>query len=212
MAESRVMKRTIGRIILRLSGWGYEGLAPSAPRCVLIAAPHTSNWDFVYMMAMAWSLGVRLSWMGKNSLFVFPLGILFRALDGVPIRRDLRANLVDQCVARFAAEKTLLLAVPAEGTRQRGTVWRSGFYHIARKAEVPIVLGYLDYSRKRGGLGPEVRPSGDARADMDRLRAFYADKVGRHPERFTEPRLAEESQTPAGSPQRSGAEVGGGAR
>lgn len=166
---------------------------PASPRYVLIAAPHTSNWDFVFMLAMAWSLQVRLHWMGKASLFAPPLGGLFRALGGLPAHRDLRSNLVDQSVARFAERPDLVLAVPAEGTRGRGSNWRSGFYHIARLAEVPIVLGYLDYARRRGGLGPELRPSGDVRADMDRIRAFYADKVGRHPSKFTEPRLAEES-------------------
>jgi len=187
-----VIKKTIGRVVLRVSGWAYEGHPPAARRYVLIAAPHTSNWDFVYMMAMAWALGVQLRWMGKASLFVFPLGVVFRALGGLPIRRDQRTNLVEQSVARFAEGGDLALAVPAEGTRRRGTHWRSGFYHIARLAEVPVVLGYLDYARKRGGVGPEVRPSGDVRADMDRLRAFYADKVGRYPALFTPPRLAEE--------------------
>ena len=145
------------------------------------------------MIAMAWSLRVRLSWMGKASLFIFPLGALFRAAGGIPIRRGPRSNLVDQCVARFAHSDDLALAVPAEGTRRRNTTWRSGFYHIARLAEVPIILGYLDYARKRGGLGPEIRPSGDVRADMDLIRAFYADKVGRYPAKFTTPRLEEES-------------------
>ncbi|MBI5719392.1 MAG: 1-acyl-sn-glycerol-3-phosphate acyltransferase [Burkholderiales bacterium] len=145
------------------------------------------------MMAMAWALGIRLTWMGKASLFVFPHGALFRALGGVPIRRALRANLVEQSVARFAGGQDLVLAVPAEGTRTRGTTWRSGFYHIARLADVPVVLGYLDYARKRGGLGPALRPSGNVRADMDIVRAFYADKVGRRPAQFTAPRLAEES-------------------
>lgn len=192
-----MVKKNIGRAILRLSGWAFEGPVPAARRYVLIAAPHTSNWDFVYMMAMAWTLGIRLSWMGKASLFVFPIGVLFRALGGLPIRRGLRTNVVEQSAARFSQGSDLVLAVPAEGTRERGTAWRSGFYHIARLAEVPIVLGYLDYARKRGGLGPEVRPSGDVRADMDRVRAFYADKTGRHPSKFTTPRLAEEAREAA---------------
>jgi 1-acyl-sn-glycerol-3-phosphate acyltransferase len=187
------MKRSIGRTWLRLTGWAFEGPLPASRRYVLIAAPHTSNWDFVHMMAMAWALGVPFSWMAKASLFVFPLGGFFRSLGGIPILRDRRSNLVEQSVERFARDPTLVLAVPAEGTRQRGSTWRSGFYHIARLAEVPIVLGYLDYARKRGGLGPEVRPSGNVRADMDLIRAFYADKVGRHPEKFTTPRLLEES-------------------
>lgn len=190
-----MIRKSIARAWLRFSGWAFEGPLPTARSYVVIAAPHTSNWDFVYMMAMAWSLGIRFSWMAKASLFVFPLGGLLRALGGIPIRRDRRANLVQQSVARFAQDPDLILAVPAEGTRGRGALWRSGFYHMARLAEVPIVLGYLDYARRRAGLGPELRPSGDVRADMDRVRAFYADKVARHPALFTEPRLAEEAQS-----------------
>ena len=182
----------LARAFLRLSGWAFEGAVPTTRKYVLIAAPHTSNWDFVYMLAIAWSLGVRLRWMGKDTIFRPPFGRLFRAIGGIPIRRDLRSSAVEQCVARFAECDDLVLAVPAEGTRRRTATWRSGFYHIARLAEVPIALGYLDYGRKRGGVGAEIRPSGDVVADMDRIRAFYADKVGRHPDKFTEPRLAEE--------------------
>lgn len=187
-----MFKVKLARAFLRLQGWAFEGALPSARRYVLIAAPHTSNWDFVYMIAMAWSLDQRLSWMGKASMFDSPLGGFFRAIGGIPIRRDLRTNAVEQSAARFGEVDDLILAVPAEGTRQRAKTWRSGFYHIARLAEVPIVLGYLDYARRRGGLGPEIRPSGNVVADMDRIRAFYADKVGRFPALFTEPRLEEE--------------------
>jgi 1-acyl-sn-glycerol-3-phosphate acyltransferase len=187
-----MIKASLARAFLGLSGWAFEGGLPASRRYVLIAAPHTSNWDFVYMIAMAWTLGVRLSWMGKASLFGPLLGWLFRALGGIPIRRDQRSSVVEQSAARFAATDELILAVPAEGTRGRAATWRSGFYRIARLADVPIVLGYLDYARKRGGLGPEIRPSGDLKADMDRIRTFYADKVGRFPDQFTEPRLEEE--------------------
>jgi len=193
-----MVRKWLAGAFLRLNGWAFEGGVPQSPRYVLIAAPHTSNWDFVYMIAMAWFLGVQLSWMGKASLFVPPFGWLFRAMGGVPVRRDLSSNVVEQSAARFIGVDHLALAVPAEGTRGGGTHWRSGFYHIARLAGVPIVLGYLDYARKRGGLGLEVLPSGDVRADMDRIRAFYADKVGRFPDQFTEPRLLEESSAITG--------------
>jgi 1-acyl-sn-glycerol-3-phosphate acyltransferase len=187
-----MLRRWLAGGFLRLNGWAFEGELPQSTRYVLIAAPHTSNWDFVYMIAMAWLLGVRLHWMGKESLFMPPFGWLFSAMGGVPVRRSLSSNLVEQSAARFAGVDQFVLAVPAEGTRAANTYWRSGFYHIARLAGVPIVLGYLDYARKRGGLGIEVFPSGDVGADMERIRAFYADKAGRYPERFTEPRLREE--------------------
>jgi len=185
-------KAAAGRWVLKLGGWSFEGTLPSERRYVLIAAPHTSNWDFVWMIAMALALGVRLRWMGKASLFESPLGWLYRALGGIPTRQDLQGDLVAQSAARFAESDELVLAVPAEGTRRRAQTWRSGFYHIARLARVPIVPGYLDYARRRGGMGPPLLPSGNVHADMDRLRAFYADKTGRYPSQFTEPRLADE--------------------
>jgi len=188
-----MLKSSMARGFLRVCGWAFEGEVPDHRRYVLIAAPHTSNWDFVFMIAMALALGLRLNWMGKASLFASPLGGLYRALGGIPTRRDMRSNLVEQSTARFAERDDLVLAVPAEGTRRRGVAWRSGFYHIARGANVPIVLGYLDYARKRGGLGPAIFPSLDIGADMDRIRAFYADKVGRYPDQFTPPRLADEA-------------------
>lgn len=186
------IRSAMGRGVLRLGGWSFEGSVPRLRRYVLIAAPHTSNWDFVLMMAMAFALDIPISWFGKSSLFHSPLGWLFRALGGISADRDRSTNLVEQSVARFAADQDLVLVVPAEATRAAGTQWRSGFYHIARLANVPIVLGYLDYARKKGGLGLAVRPSGDVRADMDRIREFYADKRGRYPELFTTPRLREE--------------------
>jgi 1-acyl-sn-glycerol-3-phosphate acyltransferase len=187
-----MIKQWVGRAWLSMTGWSFEGPVPSHPRYVAIAAPHTSNWDFVHMMAMAWAQGLRFRWMGKASLFAPPFGRVMRGMGGIPIDRSRRGQLVAQCVAHFEADPGLVLAVPAEGTRGRGTHWRSGFYHIARAARVPIVLGYLDYARRRGGLDPGFVPSGDVRADMGRIRAFYADKVGRHPQAFTPPRLAEE--------------------
>lgn len=189
-----MLKRLVARAWLSSSGWSFEGALPAHPRYVAIAAPHTSNWDFVHMLAMAWGQGLRFRWMGKASLFVFPFGALMRALGGIPIDRSRRGQVVAQCAAHFQADPGLMLVVPAEGTRGRGTHWRSGFYHIARTAQVPIVLGYLDYPRRRGGLGEGFVPSGDLAADMGRIRAFYADKVGRHPSRFTPPRLVEEDE------------------
>ncbi len=197
-----MLKARLARAFLGICGWAFEGEVPAHRRYVLIAAPHTSNWDFVFMMAMALSLGVRLNWMGKASLFESPLGGLYRALGGIPTQHDVRSNLVEQSAARFTEREDLVLAVPAEGTRRLAATWRSGFYHIARTAEVPIVLGYLDYARKRGGLGPAIVPSGDVGADMDRIRAFYADKTGRYPDQFTSPRLAEELSDPS-SPELS---------
>jgi len=184
--------RFIADLFLRITGWEIEGDAPATAKFVLIAAPHTSNWDLAYLLALAMRYGVRPRWMGKHTLFRGPMGPVMRAVGGIPIRRHLRENVVQQMARAFVEHDALCLTVPPEGTRGWTPMWKSGFYHIARTANVPISLGYLDYARKRGGFGPQFMPTGDLKADMDVIRAFYADKVGRHPECFGEIRLREE--------------------
>ena len=186
------MLKPIARAFLWATGWETEGERPRDRRFVLIAAPHTSNWDLAYLLALSELFGVRVSWMGKDTLFRGPLGWLMRRTGGIPVVRHKRGNLVAQAVQRFSEAEDFALVVPAEGTRGAVEYWKSGFYHIARGAEVPIVLGYLDYARRRGGFGPAIRATGDVKKDMDQIRAFYADKVGKHPDLFTEPRLKEE--------------------
>jgi len=184
--------RFIAEIFLRITGWEIEGDPPTADKFVLIAAPHTSNWDLAYLLALAMRCGVRPRWMGKHTLFRGPMGPVMRAVGGIPVRRHLRENVVQQMARAFVEHDTLCLTVPPEGTRGWVPAWKSGFYHIARTANVPIALGYLDYGRKRGGFGPSLEPTGDLKADMDVIRAFYVDKVGRYPECFGEVRLREE--------------------
>jgi 1-acyl-sn-glycerol-3-phosphate acyltransferase len=186
------MKRLIARFFLTLSGWSQEGARPAAHKFVLLAAPHTSNWDLVYLLALAALYGVDVSWMGKHTLFSPPFGGLMRRLGGIPIRRDRREAVVVQMARAFAERESLALVVPAEGTRGHVDHWKSGFYHIARTAQVPIVMGYLDYARRRGGFGPALIPTGDVSKDMDAIRDFYGDKVGKYPELCGEIRLAEE--------------------
>ncbi len=186
------MTRALGRAFLRLTGWRSEGAPPEAERYVMIAAPHTSNWDLVFMLAIAWVYGLRISWMGKAQIFRAPFGRLMRRLGGVPVRRDRAANMVDQMVAAFAATDRLILAVPPEGTRGKAPHWRSGFYHIAAAAGVPVATGFLDYARKVGGFGPTIDLTGDITSDMDRLRAFYQGIEGKRPQRAGAIRLAAE--------------------
>ncbi|MCA9529176.1 MAG: lysophospholipid acyltransferase family protein [Myxococcales bacterium] len=186
------MKRTAGKALLRVLGWHLEGAPPAEPRCVVIAAPHTSNWDLLYMLAMSYAYDIDIRWMAKHTLFRFPLGPVMRRLGAIPIERHLRKNVVDQMVARFEAADALMLTVPAEGTRRRTERWKSGFYHIALRADVPVALSFLDYATKTGGFGPTLRMTGDVRKDMDAIRAFYADKVGKIPSDFGPVRLAEE--------------------
>jgi 1-acyl-sn-glycerol-3-phosphate acyltransferase len=194
--EGSGVTRWIGRALLRLGRWRIAGTPPSAPRYVLIAFPHTSNWDFVWVLAFAWALGVRISWMGKEEMFRWPFGGLARRLGGIPVCRGARANQVEQLVARFRAADRLTLVVPAEGTRSWVPRWKSGFYHIARAADVPVVLGFLDYGRRIGGFGPAVRLTGDVRRDMDGVRAFYAPMRGKHHASTGTILLAEERAEP----------------
>jgi len=186
------LKKLLARGFLRLAGWKAEGTRPRARTYVLIAAPHTSAWDLVYLLALAWSLELRIAWMGKRQLFRFPFGPLMRWLGGIPIDRERGERRVDQMVEWLPRAGELALVVPAEGTRRYAPHWKSGFYWIALGAGVPIVMGYLDFARRRGGFGPELVPTGDVSRDMDRVRAFYADKVGRYPQQASAVRLEQE--------------------
>ena len=186
------MTKLLARLFLRLTGWRPEGARPNVPRFVLIAAPHTSNWDLAYLLALSATFDIKVSWMGKHVLFRPPIGWLMRRLGGISVVRDRRSNLVDQMAQILRSAEQMALVVPSEGTRGYTPYWKSGFYHIARSADVPIVMGYLDYPRKRGGFGPALQTTGDVRVDMDEIRAFYADKTGRYPKQFGPIRLKEE--------------------
>jgi 1-acyl-sn-glycerol-3-phosphate acyltransferase len=176
---------------------------------VVIAAPHTSNWDLLFMLAVSYVLGVKPSWLGKRELFRWPLGWVLRRLGGIPVDRGARQGVVGAAVARFAESRRLFLVVPPSGTRARASHWKSGFYHVARGAGVPIVCAYLDYRERVGGVGLVLTPSGDVRADMDCIRAFYASKRGKYPEQATPVRLREEElEAPEAIPSRSAAAAG----
>lgn len=186
------MKRGIARVLLRLGGWRTVGARPAPAKYVVIAAPHTTNWDFLWVLAYAWALEIDIKWLGKHTLFRWPFGIALRWLGGVPVRRHERANLVDQLVARFEETDAFVVVVPAEGTRGWVPRWRSGFYHVARRARVPVALGFLDYGNKVGGFGPTLHLTGDVRLDMDRVRSFYDPAWGKYPAQSGVIRLAEE--------------------
>jgi 1-acyl-sn-glycerol-3-phosphate acyltransferase len=175
----------LARALLRLIGWQIEGGVPNLPKFVIIGAHHTSNWDGLLMMVAAQALRVRLHWMGKDSLFRFPLGILMRALGGIPIDRSAKRGVVEQMVLVFNERERLVLVIAPEGTRRKVERWKTGFYFIAQGANVPIVLAYPDYQRRVVGIGPVIDPTGDAEKDIAEMRAFYNDKMGRHPDRMS---------------------------
>ena len=192
MRQRKLFLYWAGRLWLGLFGWKVQGVTPSYRKFVFIAAPHTSGWDLPFMLATAYVMGVRISWLGKHTLFVPPWGWLMRKLGGIPVDRRAPHSLVNQLAEKFKSSDYLVLAVPPEGTRGRVALWKSGFYHIASQGGVPIGLGYLDYDRKLCGLGMFVIPSGDVKDDMDKIRAFYRDVRGKHPGLESEPRLQEE--------------------
>jgi len=171
---------------LRLTGWQVQGaLPPEARKSVLIAAPHTSNWDLPYTLMLAFVLRLNVYWIGKASLFRWPFGPLMRWLGGIAVDRSRSGNLVSASAAALvAADGPTQLVVPPEGTRGKTTQWKTGFYYIALEARVPIVLAFVDYERKVGGLGPLFTPSGDVERDLAQIKRFYAPIKGKRPTQF----------------------------
>lgn len=180
------------RLILRLLGWRIVGQTPDVPKYVVVGAPHTANSDGYLMLLFTTAIQLRVNFLMKESWFRGPLGPIARRLGGVAIDRSTSHNTVDQIVSAFAARDTMVLAITPEGTRRHTNHWRSGFYHIALGAGVPIALGFADYGRKEIGFGPVIYPSDDMSADMDQIRAFYAGKTARYPEQFGPVRLRHE--------------------
>lgn len=186
MKQPASLKARIARGILRLFGWQVERELPAAPKYVAIGYPHTSNWDFPVGILTMWALGIRGRWVGKHTLFRWPFGWVMRALGGLPLDRERTRDFVQQSVEAFARREELILVLAPEGTRSQTEGWRTGFYYIALGAAVPIALGYLDFGRRRAGIGAVLVPSGDLEADFERLRAFYRNRSGRRPERQSE--------------------------
>lgn len=172
---------------LDLAGWQLDLHFPEQKKFVLINAPHTSNWDFVLMVATMWAADMQLYWFAKHSLFRPPLGALLKKMGGVPIDRTNAKGIVAQTSQIFAEKDELILGLAPEGTRSRNSEWKSGFYQIAQAANVPIVLAYMDYKRKVVCMDKAIWPSGDYEADLAQIRAFYAQVTPKHPERFALP-------------------------
>lgn len=178
--------RGFSKAFLRLTGWQVVGkLPPHASKSVLIAAPHTSNWDLPYTLMVAFVLRLNVYWMGKASLFKPPFRGVMMWLGGIPVDRGQSNNLVSASSAAIAqAAGPLQLIVPPEGTRSGTRYWKTGFYYIAAGANVPIVLAYLDYEKKVGGLGPIFQTTGHVEADMAAIKSFYAGVKGKNAKQF----------------------------
>lgn len=165
-------------MMLGIMGWKARGKELDHQRFVLIGAPHTSNWDFPLMLMVVLKLRLRVFWMGKHTLFPFPFGGLMKWLGGIPIDRSASHNVVSETVRLYREHDELVVLIPPEGTRKRVSKWKTGFYHIANLAEVPILLGYVDAAEREAGIADFFNPSGDLEKDMEQIRAFYGKKTG----------------------------------
>jgi 1-acyl-sn-glycerol-3-phosphate acyltransferase len=184
--------------LLHLNGWRLVLAQPVPKRCVVIMCPHTSNWDFPIGLLASWMVGIHFRWVGKDTLFRTPLRPLFERWGGIPVNRRASSGFTEQMAAAFARNEEFPLVIAPEGTRSRTGHWKSGFYHLARAAHVPVALAFIDYSRKRIGIGGYVDLTGDIGADMADIAAFYADKVGRRPEQQGPVRLRNEGEGRSG--------------
>ena len=177
------MLRLIAKGLLWLGGWTAVGEKPTAKKAVVIAAPHTSNWDGIWALIYKVSIGIDIRFFAKRSLFWFPLGTLLRSLGGIPLDRSEPGSAARKAVDAFADNDSFYFGLAPEGTRALKPHWKSGFYRIAEGANVPVVLGFFDYGNRRIGIGPTIQLSGDRAADLEKMRSFYENMSGRRPEK-----------------------------
>jgi 1-acyl-sn-glycerol-3-phosphate acyltransferase len=190
---SGVFQYWLGRILLWFLGWEVEGRVPPGSKFILIGAPHTSNWDFLFSIATLYIFRLKISWMGKETLFKRPFGGFMKWLGGIPINRESEHGVVEQIVKQFKESQRLVIVISPSGTRKKMDHWKSGFYWIAHTAEVPVLCGYLDYNHKKAGLGLSFILTGDVKKDMDRIRKFYSGIQGKHSELVSKIRLINEN-------------------
>lgn len=168
-------------LYLKLTGWKKEGQAPAHDKYIVIAAPHTSNWDFPISLALLLSFRIKPRWMGKSGMFRWPFGFFFRLLGGIPIDRSKSNNAVEQSIEAIKRRMKMVLVISPEGTRKKVAYWKTGFYYIAHGAKIPIALGFLDYKRKAGGFGQVFNTTGDIEVDMRAIQAFYMGITAKYP-------------------------------
>lgn len=189
-----MMIQSISQFILRVMGWQTISTIPPLEKYVLVGAPHTTNWDFPLTLLALSSLGVKFNWVAKHTLFWWPLGLFLKAIGGISVDRSGGMAFLKQAIELYKDRDKLILAIAPEGTRSRTSHWKSGFYVIARKANVPIVLGSIDYPTKQITIGMALMPSGNIEKDFKRIREFYRGKEGKYPEKQGEVRLRKTSQ------------------
>lgn len=177
---------------MKLFGWTVVGRVPDSKKMIVIAAPHTTNWDFIFLLGAAYSFRLGINWLGKNTLFPPVLGTFLKFLGGVPVDRSRNTNLVQTLAESIEQAEDFTLIIPPAGTRRKTEYWKSGFYQVALATQMPLVCGYLDYDKKIAGLGLSFIPTGDVTSDMNRIREFYQAIIGKYPENTSTIRLKEE--------------------
>ena len=177
--------------LLGLAGWRVVLAQPVPAKCVIVFYPHTSNWDFPIGLCAKWIVGIDFRWVGKDSLFVAPFAGTLRRWGGIPVNRRESTGFVGQMRAALEAHDDFRLVITPEGTRRRVPHWKSGFWHLAREAGVPIGLGFIDYAKREVGIGTWIEATADAKADLERLAGFYAGRIARRPEHAGPVRLKE---------------------
>jgi 1-acyl-sn-glycerol-3-phosphate acyltransferase len=182
--KKNALMRSLGGLVLKLMGWKITGPFPAVAKAVVIAAPHTSNWDFIIGIAAKFFLELDIHWLGKHTLFRQPYQPLFRWLGGTPVKRDSSEGIVQEIVDLFNGQDQYLLGLSPEGTRKRVERWKTGFYHIAKGAGVPIVPVAFDYSKKIIAIGEPFWPSESLEMDFGALESFYSDTEGKHQQNF----------------------------
>jgi 1-acyl-sn-glycerol-3-phosphate acyltransferase len=181
----RNVLQVLAIIVLWIFGWRRAGRVPDYPKVVMIAAPHTSNWDFPVGLAIILAFKVKMNWLGKEPIFRWPFGTFIKWLGGIPVNRSKSGDVVSQTIQTIKEHKRIVMVVAPEGTRKRANHWKTGFYYIAMGANVPIVMGFIDYVRKEGGFGPTLMPTGNIEADMEKIRAFYENITAKMPDKST---------------------------
>jgi 1-acyl-sn-glycerol-3-phosphate acyltransferase len=178
--------KLIAKFILKIWGWKIHGIIPpGVKKCIIIAAPHTSNWDFFIGRFAYFAIGVKVKFLIKKEVFVFPIGPIVKAWGGIAVDRGKRNNIVQQVVSIFNNSESLYFLITPEGTRKYSARWKKGFYLIAEQANIPIALGYADFKKKEAGIGPVIYPSGDYDKDLKIIQDFYRNITAKYPENFS---------------------------
>ncbi len=180
------MLSKLSNLVLKMMGWKLEKNLPPEKKFVVIAAPHTSNWDFLFFLLYVWAIGHKIKWGGKHTLFKKPFGVLLKKVGGIPIDRRQKNNFVDTIVEEMNRSEEFVITLTPEGTRSRAERWKTGFYFIAKKANVPVALGYIDYEKKHVGIAGYYYPSDNLENDLKMLSEFYEGKVGKKPQHHSE--------------------------